>query len=243
MKIGAHIPTQQYGYVEITDAELSDLPEIERLYNQYAEKPVSFKGDRGLLVEGFVGGSIYYDPIAHVYTNESGEVYQSSTQYAETFTKPFDKQGISKAMSKKSGVKQEDLLAQWEMKGEISRTLGTALHLAIELERRYNVKHTSPLLEKPLEELRKLLPVGKEALEAVVIDHPNKQVGRIDLIRITGDKTCEVIDFKTGEMKDHYWKQLEFTARILERNDWKVSKLKIYHYSGVWGVHEHDFKF
>ena len=36
MKINLHIPIQSFGFVEATDVDPSD---VERVYNQYAEKP------------------------------------------------------------------------------------------------------------------------------------------------------------------------------------------------------------
>lgn len=261
-KLSAVIPVAQYSNLQPefeveadTYEEALAIAEAQMIpfWNKYVESGKELKTAQGTLIEGFVGGSVYYDPLAHVYTNEAGEVYLSSTQHAEKFVKPFDKQKIAEATAKKHGVSADEVIGMWDLKGKISRDLGTSIHEAIELRRRYeglskalgnegNI-HLSPLVKKPVDELMKLLPRGKEALEAVVIDHPNKQVGRIDLIRITGDKECEVIDFKTGEMKEHYWKQTEFTSNILERNDWKVKKMKIIHYDGGWHVYEKEFKF
>ena len=42
MKLVFHCPVQQYGFLEINGTE-KDLPEMEKLYNLYAESPLSFK--------------------------------------------------------------------------------------------------------------------------------------------------------------------------------------------------------
>lgn len=249
MKVEAHIPTQQFGYIAVT-GEITDLPEIERLYNVYAEKPINFGNDRGVLLEGFVGGSIWYNDATHTYTNDKGEVYLSSSQHARTFAKPFDKPKIAEAMAKKYNVNVIDIIAMWDLKAKISMDSGTVLHEAIELKRRFKALgealgtnkhiHLSPMVKDAVEGLEKLLPIGNEVIEAVVIDHDNKRVGRVDLINIVGDHICEVIDYKTGELEGRekqYAEQLKFTSDILTKHGWTVSKQRLFHWDGSWSEH------
>lgn len=221
-------------------------------WNKYVEGGKELKTAQGTLIKGFCGGEIYYEPISHVYTWE-GAVYESSSNYASKFDKPFDTQKIAEATAKKYGVSKDEIIAMWKLKGKISRDMGTVLHEAIQLRRQYEAVgkalgkdghvHLSPMVKDAVEELMKLLPVGKEAIEEIVIDHPNKKVSRIDLIRITGNQRCRVVDYKTGEMKDKYWKQLEFSADILERNDWTVEGLDILHWDGSWHPLTKEYKF
>lgn len=251
MKITAHVPTQQYGYIELAD--LPDEPaEVERLYNKYAEKPIKLPGSLGKKIECFVGESIYYDDASHTYTNEAGEVYLSSTTHAQTFAKPFDKLKIAEAMGKKFKVDPFQVIEMWELKAKISRNLGSSLHEAIELRRRFAKLsqaigkethiHLSPMVKEPVEQLMKLLPIGDEVCEAVVVNHETKRAGRIDLISIKATTTatpqeCDIIDFKTGELGDkmeQYSEQLKFTKEIMEAGKWKVNNLIIYHWNGSW---------
>lgn len=258
VKLGATIPTVQYGNImpefeveaESIEAGLALIePQLRSTWNKYVESGKELAGgDKGVLLEGFVGGSIWYNDATHTYTNDQGEVYLSSSQYAASFAKPFDKQKIAGAMAKKADVNASDVLALWELKGKISRDLGTALHNAVELKRHYkrlceslgketNI-HLSPMVKEAVESLEKLLPIGNEVIEAVVIDHANKRVGRVDLINVTGEKQCEIIDYKTGEMKPdklaQYKKQLEFTKAIMELEGWNVTKLRILGWNGSW---------
>ena len=257
-KLGAVIPTHQYSNIQpeieveaetfeeaIAIAEAQLIP----FWNKYVEGGKELKTSRGELIKG-IGGDIFYDDATHTYTNDKGEAYESSSQYASKFVKPFDKQKIAEATAKKYGVDVSEVLDMWNMRGQVSRDLGSALHLAIELHRKHqklcramdNEKnlHDSPMIKQAILELEKLLPVGEEKLEAVVVDHEAKRVGRVDLIQITAPQTCNIVDFKTGEMKDHYWKQLEFTAGILKNAGYKVNKLRIFHWAGKWEVHEHE---
>lgn len=262
VKLGAVIPVKSYGNVQPSfeveadsiEAGMAILePQLRSVWERFVDDGTPLKGGtQGILVEGFCGGSIFYDDINHIYTNDKGEVYESSSQYAAKSAKPFNKQAIANATAKKYGVSAADVIQMWELKGKISRDLGTALHEAIELKRRFsglsktlgnttNV-HLSPMVKEAVESLETILPIGNEAIEAVVIDHPNKHVGRVDLINILGDKKVEIVDFKTGEIKpdklEQYWRQLGFTKAILEANDYEVTKLRLFHWTDHWDVKE-----
>lgn len=257
-KLGAVIPVAQYSNIQPeweveaeTYQEAMAIAEAQLVpfWNKYVEEGKQLKTAQGTLVKGFVGGAIYYDDASHTYTNEAGEVYLSSSNHAKTFAKPFDKQGIATATAKKWGVSADDVIAMWELKAKISRDLGTALHEAIELRRRFESLskamqkethvHLSPMVKEPVDSLMTLLPCGEEAIEAVVIDHEHKRVGRVDLIKITAPQTCEVIDFKTGDVDKNltqYWEQLNFTGDILKAGGWKVTAKTIYHWDGTWKI-------
>jgi hypothetical protein len=252
MKIKAHVPTQQYGFIEIS-GEPSEKAEIERLYNEYAEKPIAFKGSKGKLLKAWVGGDIYYDDDAHKYTNEAGDVYLSGSVYASSFETPFDSLVIAEKMAAKSGVEVSDILKMWNMKRDISAGLGTAVHAALELYGKYEKHadsftknyhlHDHPVIEQAVKAFYK----GRKEdaiYEALVVDHDRKYAGQID--RVVKEKGGYIVeDFKTnGELKPaklkNYWKQLSFYASILEASGKKVTGLRIHHWTGgEWTTHNH----
>ena len=248
--INAHVPTQQFGFIELTDLP-DDPKEIERLYNKYAEKPISFKNGNRKLIHAFVGGDIYYDEVAHVYTNNNGDVYLSGSQYAESFKKPFDKVGISEAMAKKAGVSAEDIVKMWELKGEASRNFGTAVHQALQLYETYKELssklakeyhlHDNFVLKDIVESFYVAHKGEKAESEIVVVDHAAKRAGAIDRLVITGGKRGHVTDFKTGEVEKNleiYWKQLEFYGDILRAGGWTIDKPVIYGWNGKWKTYD-----
>lgn len=260
VKLSATIPTVQYGNImpefeveaDTLEAGLAIVePQLVSTWNKYVEEGKQLKTSKGKLVKCFVGGEIYYDDATHTYTNEAGEVYLSSSAHAATFSKPFDKQGIAQATAKKWNVSADNVITMWELKSKISRDLGTALHEAIELRRRFEKLsttmkkethiHLSPMVKTAVDELMELIPIGEEEIEAVVVDHDKKRVGRIDLLTIAAPQTCIVRDFKTGDIDDkltQYWEQLKFTSEILEANGWKVPRREIYHWDGKWKLVE-----
>lgn len=262
MKINAHIPTQQYGYIELTD--LPDDPTvIQEMYNKYAEHPISLiqthtEGvestiDDFVEVEAFVGGKILYSPSKHVYKNEQGQIYLSGSQYASQFDKPFDTETIAKKMSDKSGVPAQDIVKMWEMKRDISNGYGTALHLAMQLygeyhkhseafEKNYHI-HDLAVFSEATESFYKDRHNEKALYEAFVIDHKRQYAGQIDRLLYT-PVGYYVEDFKTNgtldpKKLDTYWKQLNFYAYILRAGGRQVAGLRIHHWDGkAWKTHE-----
>lgn len=248
MKIKAHVPTQQYGFIEI-EGDPEEAKEIERLYNHYAEQPIQFKNGNRVKLEAFVGGHVYYDSEAHVYTNEAGEVYLSGSVYASQGEPKFDAGAMSGAMGKKFGVSAEDIAAMWKLKGDISAGFGTAVHAAIQLYEQYDGlaktlgkttnHHDHPILKQAVQKFIDAHKGEKVVSEAMVVSHDRKWAGQIDRLVLTGDKKCVVGDIKTNtELTDKklktYWKQLKFYATIMQDAGWTVDYLEIYHYDGEW---------
>ena len=254
MKYTFHVPTQQYGFLEI-EGEDKDLPAMEKAYNKYAEKPINFKGkgSKGIKMQAWVGGEIWFDEAAHVYTNDAGDVYLSGSKYADSFNTPFDSETISLKVAEKAGVDQTAIVAMWNMKREISVGLGLAIHGALELRGKYAhladkttkdySQHDHPVIKQAVDSFFK----GRKEqaiYEALVVDHDRKYAGQIDRLSKVGE-TYYVEDFKTNadmpaaKLKD-YWKQLSFYASILEAGGKKVGGLKIHHWNGgEWKTHEH----
>ena len=253
MEIKAHVPTQQYGFIEITGTP-EDREQIESLYNQYAETPINFRNGNRKLLKAWVGGSILYDELAHQYTNEAGEVYLSGSVYAQQGEPEFDVQAISTKMASKSGVPAEDIVKMWDMKRDISNGLGTAIHAALELygkfekyvdkfDKSYHL-HDHPIIKQAVTSFyagRK----EKALYEALVVDHKRKYAGQIDRV-VKENDAYYIEDFKTnGELKknklDVYWKQLSFYASIVEAGGHKVKGLRIHHWNGGdWETHESE---
>lgn len=253
MKIKAHVPTQQYGFIEI-EGTPEEKSEIERLYNEYAEQPLSFKRGNRKKLTAFVGGEVWYDEDNHVYTNELGDVYLSGSKYAGLLEVPFDMHGMAEKVAKKAGVPTNDVIAMWQMKADISNGFGTAIHAALELYGKY-YKHADKFPDKSyhlhdhpvIKQIVESFYVGKEKEvshhEVLVVDHARKYAGQIDRLVETKDGWY-VDDFKTnGELKPaklkNYWRQLSFYASILQAHGFHVKGLRIHHWAGNWETIEH----
>lgn len=258
MKINLHIPCQQFGFVEVLDVG-DDPKTIEALYNKYAEKPITLAATaQGTPVECFVGGTINYDPVAHIYTNDAGEQYLSGSKYAAQFGKPFDMGAITQRMEASSGVDADVIKDMWGKAGNASTSFGTAIHEALELYGKY--KDTSEKMGKEYHTsnvgiVRKIVAdffKGREKEEAVyeamVVDHDRKWAGQIDRLLIVDKAKKQVIvgDYKTnGELTPDklnvYWHQLSHYSAILEAGGYNVLGLEIYHLDdGNWKTYKHE---
>lgn len=259
--ITAVIPTGQYANIQpsieveaptFEEAYAQAMPHIEEISRRYAEEGKALasnvSGNRKKL-KAFVGGEIYYDDIAHVYTNEAGEVYLSGSVYASQGEPKFDAEAMSGAMAKKFGVEAKDIAEMWKLKGDISAGFGTAIHAAIQLYEQYDGlaktlgkatnHHDHPVLQQAVQKFVDSHKGQKVVSEAMVVSHKRKWAGQIDRLIITGEKRCIVGDIKTNadltEKKlKTYWKQLQFYGTILEDDGWTVEGLEINHFNGEW---------
>jgi hypothetical protein len=243
MKYTFHIPTQTYGYLEI-EGEDKDLPEMERQYNVYAEKPINFNNGTKR-IKAFVGGEIDYDETTHTYS-WNGEKYMSGSEYAKKNQKPFDTESITKKMATAHGVKASDIADVWKMNAELSRDFGTVMHKALEMygrfrglaegmEKEYHIS-SHPLLKQAVESFYVGRESEKAEYEVLIVDHASKRAGTIDRLLITAPTTCVIQDYKitTKDDKQYWADQLGFYAGILEANGWTVKEKQIFKYAGTW---------
>ena len=72
----------------------------------------------------------------HQYFYYDKPVKYSVTQFLSRFSPPFDSEGISKKYAEKHKLSQQDVLAEWKRKGDISTTAGTIIHSYMENAKR-----------------------------------------------------------------------------------------------------------
>lgn len=258
--IAAVIPTMQYGNIQpsieveaetFEEAESQVMPYIESLWERYGEKPLSVKTQviaNIKRLKDLFGSEIDYDEVNHVYSWK-GEIYESGSQHAKKFEKPFDGKKIAQAMAKKYGVEPEDILKMWELKARTSREFGTALHSALELYGRYDglakelerdtAMHDHPVIKKAVESFYEGREDERAEYEVLVVDHTKKRAGQIDRLLIAGENDCTVQDFKinavmTPDKLKVYGEQLKFYSGILRANGMNTKPEQIFHYNGEW---------
>jgi len=178
------------------------------------------------LVKDFFGNEIFYDPIAHEYTNALGEVYLSGSAYAadDEFDGEYWASDAVKRYKLDPSMKDQ-ILAMWNTNGEASRSFGTAIHAAIELYGKYHELADVIDMDVKTGKRKKLdaktdknsalskLPYLKDVAtkfftperlaekafyEVLVVDHQNKRAGRIDRLVVLEDGRFEIRDMKTN---------------------------------------------
>lgn len=261
--VTAVIPSAQYANIQpaitvevdddIEEAKALAMSHIVGISQQYAEEGKALQGgttsSNAKKVECLVGGSILYDPVAHVYTNDKGEVYLSGSAYAKQFDKPFEINAIAKKMSDKSGVPAKDIIDIWKLKGQASASFGTSIHEAMEMYGKYaeackklgKEYHISsiPVVSEIVANFFKGRESEKAIYEPMIVDHDRKWAGQIDRLVLTGDKKCIIEDFKTNaDMTpakiETYTHQLSFYKAIMESGGWTVEGIRLHHLDGSW---------
>lgn len=254
------IPVTSYGNVQPCIEVEADTyeealalvqPQVHKLWEQYSPGTLKVSLGSAKRIKAFVGGEIDYDETAHIYT-WNGRVYQSGSQYADTFRETFDKQLIAGKMADKAGVSAQDIIDMWELKSEVSRDFGNAIHKALQLYEQHRElatslektthQHDHPIIKHAVDAFYAAHSAEKALSEVLVVDHKAERAGRIDRLVILGDKHCRVEDYKTNanitKELDVYWKQLEFYGGILKADGWKVEPPRIHHYNGSWSTHD-----
>jgi len=261
--VTAVIPSAQYANIQpaitvevdddIEEAKALAMSHIVGISQQYAEEGKALQGgttsSNAKKVECLVGGSILYDPVAHVYTNDKGEVYLSGSAYAKQFDKPFEINAIAKKMSDKSGVPAKDIIDIWKLKGQASASFGTSIHEAMEMYGKYaeackklgKEYHISsiPVVSEIVANFFKGRESEKAIYEPMIVDHDRKWAGQIDRLVVTGDKKCIIEDFKTNSDMtpakiETYTHQLSFYKAIMESGGWTVEGVRLHHLDGSW---------
>lgn len=210
-------------------------------------------------VECLVGGSILYDEVNHIYTNDAGDVYLSGSKYAAQFGKVFAKEAIAEKMAIKSGVPADEILEIWKMGGQASMSFGTAIHEAMEmygkftktckvLEKEYHMSNI-PMVKQIVADFFKGREQENALYEPMIVDHKRKWAGQVDRLLIVDEakKICRIQDYKTnGELKpdklEEYWHQLSFYGSIMQAHGWTVDGLDIHHWSTVWKTYSNEMK-
>jgi len=265
LTVTAVIPSAQYANVQpsitvqvdddIEEAKALAMNHIVQLSQTYAEEGKALPGGSGAVIgtskriECLVGGSILYDTVNHIYTNDKGEVYLSGSKYASQGEPEFNLDGIAGAVGKKFNADTDAIKEMWKLKGDVSAGFGTAIHAAIQLYEQYSDLanaiekttnlHDHPVLKQAVEKFVSMHKGERVVNEAMVVSHKRKWAGQIDRLVITGDKRCTIGDIKTNseltpKKLKTYWKQLAFYGTIMEDAGWTVDELEIYHYDGNW---------
>src|SRR5688572_14047453 len=91
-----------------------------------------------------------FDPASHSYS-ENGVTYESVTRFLSKFKPEFPGGLLAEKTAQRDGRTSEDVLAEWELCGEISSGYGTAVHKSIEYWIRFGKVTKVPHLKVAVE--------------------------------------------------------------------------------------------
>lgn len=199
--------------------------------------------------------NLTFNKEAHQYA-KGNVVYESVTQYISRHKKPFNTNYFSVMIAGKEDRDVDDVLKEWEMKSDISKNFGNAIHESIELYIKYGKYPKHLLLKRAVEEFAELTKGLELHSEKVLHDDDLLLAGTIDLIIKLGDKKVKLVDYKTnGEFKikggdkllppyehlkdnhlDTYSLQLNIYKNLLEKKGYEVVDMELWHYDDKFNI-------
>lgn len=197
---------------------------------------------------------VVFDEEQHVYTYE-GEKLLSGSEFASQ-GENFNKEAVANGCARAWDVPVGEIKDLWDSNTEVSVLFGQAVHKALEHyatfrelgkkleaktgENKALPKH--PFLRKIIQDFHSLVGDKKILPEVFITDIKNKRCGQVDILQLTGEKSCRIGDYKVnagGEKKmDKYRKQLNFYADIMRNTGWQVEGTDLYILEDKWKHYE-----
>lgn len=231
-KLTAVIPTAQYANLQpeietegesYEEAQELALTRMAELWNRVCEPGKELKVGQKIniptvansyerVLSDLTGVELLFDKVAHKYTDADGFEYLSGSVFSGRYKNKFDADAISANVANKYDVPQQEVKDMWSLNGEVSTSLGTAVHNALELYGKYlqvslKTKGTneSALTKNPIiKPIVESFFAGKEdenaLYEVFVADETYGLCGFIDRLLIVDKdrKICRVQDYKTN---------------------------------------------
>lgn len=207
-----HIPTQSYGFLEIS-GNASELKEAEQLYNKYAETPIKFKDGeitKTIELQSFTENIVAdFDPVGHRYSYK-GKPLMGATTFLKKFVKEFDSRAIAQTCEKSWGIPAAEIESLWEGNKNLATDFGSVVHKALEHyfeskdagfdDDKAMPKH--PILKGIITSFLEASTKdkGKIMSEVFVTDIKNDRCGQIDRLLVLDEKKkiCRIQDYKVN---------------------------------------------
>ncbi len=232
-KLTAVIPTAQYANLQpeietegesYEEAQELALARMTEIWNRVCETGKELKVAQKVgftptetnsydrLVSKLTGVEVLFDKVAHKYLTPDGKDYLSGSVFASRYKNKFDVDAVSGAVANKNDVPQSDVKDMWSLNGDVSSSLGTAVHNALELYGKYlqlslKTKGTNEsaltkngILRPLIESFFEGREDEKAGYEVFVADETHGLCGFIDRLLIVDEKKkiCRVQDYKTN---------------------------------------------
>jgi hypothetical protein len=196
---------------------------------------------------------MHFDPSNHTYTKDNKR-YAPVSDVISQLSPEFEAEKIAGFIAKRDKRTVEEVLEEWDMKSQIARDFGNAIHKSIELW----IKHSAQPKNKYLQNAVKTFPLKNKGLisEKIVYDDDLQIAGTIDILRKKKSK-YDLCDIKTSydleksynrllsplqDLKDSplnkYRLQMSIYKQLAESMGFKIDKLFILKWAQRWEVIE-----
>jgi hypothetical protein len=167
---------------------------------------------------------ITFNEEKHTYTNPLGELYISVTTLIGKFKEPFDAQAVFAKNPSKYAGKEEYYLNLWKKGNDVSKTVGTSYHKAIE---KYLLEGESEDLADYIKLfLENRVKKVKYKCEQLYYSDEYKVAGTCDLRIDNEDGTISLVDWKTNlNLRKKVYNN--FTGILSNMQDSKINEYTI----------------
>lgn len=245
-------------YHEETDNKLWKNVEVGDMVQLWLEVEVpSIKDTTFTKVTSFTGEEVQWSEYHHECLDLEGNILVGGSAYMKQMVGSMNG-SIATNYAKKHDLKKEDVVNFWNSMQEIAGQYGTSIHKALEHYAKYEpiVGHELALprnlhLKEAVEKFLQVSDMKNCVIEPLITDARMGMSGWIDLLRVVGEKTVWIEDYKTAEADPVKWKkklkeyshQLNYYGTILLNFGYKVEKLVVWHWTGeLWEADEIVFK-
>ena len=191
-------------------------------------------------------GVVKFEESTHTYWNKDKKLL-SVTSYLSQFKNVFDKEKVSFFYAKKHGLKQDEVLEEWDRKGKEACTMGTAVHLVFDkyIEGKgilktgdYPKEEIAELFINEIFKTNRLTPVETE-----YIVYNDTLAGQVDCIAKNDKGEYYILDWKTNtEIKKDSFKNQKMLGEYSHYPDCSFYhyKIQLNTYKGM--CKEYDIK-
>ena len=189
---------------------------------------------------------LVFDPVKHVYTNQStGEVYTSVTTLIGKYKKPFDAKLMAERVARRDGTTATEVQAKWKKLNDDSKEYGTKIHSVIE---EYNKSGT--IDSDYTDIIQSYVDLGVLSKKDTILSeeklhlHPYKIAGTADIIRVEDKGGFSIFDIKTNKKFNffsQYGEELLSPLSHLSSCEYTIYSLQLsayaYMYQSLTGRH------
>lgn len=242
------VKVKRANYHEEGDKKLWDKVEVGDLIQLWLEVEVASIQDSTFeKVTSFTGEEVQWSEYHHSCLDLQGNILLGGSSYMKQVTGNTSFGKIATNYAIKHDLKKQDVLDYWTSLMNVAGSYGTAVHKALEHYAKFEpiVGHEQALprqlhTREIVESFLNVSNMKDCIVEPLITDVEMGMNGWVDLLRVVGEKTVWIEDYKTAEADPAKWKkklkvyahQLNFYGTILSNFGYTVEKLVVWHWTG-----------
>jgi len=175
-------------------------------------------------------GEVVFNEEDHTYYLGDKQL-MSVTKFIERYKREFKKNEIARNYAKKRGLDMQDVLDEWQSKGDIAREMGTSIHKIFENYHLLDVikgEGVYPKEQPAIQFIEDFFVSGRlTPIEVEYIVHNDTYAGQVDCIAVNKKGEHFILDWKTNNKID----KESYGNRKMKLKFYNYPDCNFYHYS------------